>query len=269
MVTINLKGGRGNQYFQIAATIAYAKRHNIPYHIPDVTSMRGEMRPATVQNLRNKNYNQNTVRKTTVIVETGFHYEPLPFKDEWVSQDGFIIELNGFFQSPKYFEDQLSKADLMVIFDLYGQLRPVTASTVIHFRLGDYMSLQEFHPIITVDYINNAIKELAIPNHAFSPIMVLSDSPSIAETMIKSCSEVVSRGFHVVKNGDDELHFGTMNRAKSLVTSNSTFSWWAAYLNTNSNLKVVCPDPSSWFGPSLASHDTKDLLPLEWIKVKF
>jgi hypothetical protein len=49
------------------------------------------------------------------------------------------------------------------------------------------------------------------------------------------------------------------------IIANSTFSWWGAYLNNNPE-KIVCY-PDQWFGPR-AGHDTSDLFPKDWIKIK-
>ena len=49
------------------------------------------------------------------------------------------------------------------------------------------------------------------------------------------------------------------------IIANSSFSWWAAYLNSNPNKKVIAP--SKWFGPAYDHFNTKDLVPKSWIKL--
>jgi hypothetical protein len=49
------------------------------------------------------------------------------------------------------------------------------------------------------------------------------------------------------------------------IIANSSFSWWAAYLNQNINKKVIAP--INWFGPAYAHFDTEDLIPKNWIKI--
>jgi len=57
-----------------------------------------------------------------------------------------------------------------------------------------------------------------------------------------------------------------MSSCHSNIIANSSFSWWAAWLNTNQNKKVVCP--SQWVGESLSHLNTSDIHCADWIKIK-
>ena len=60
----------------------------------------------------------------------------------------------------------------------------------------------------------------------------------------------------------DYVDIYLMSLCKDNITSNSTFSWWASYLNPNPNKKIYTP--KTWF---IHSHSNEDILPPEWIKI--
>ena len=52
-----------------------------------------------------------------------------------------------------------------------------------------------------------------------------------------------------------------MSMCQNNIIANSSFSWWAAWLNNNKDKKIIAP--KKWFGPAL-SHNISDLIPNEW-----
>jgi hypothetical protein len=216
--------------------------------------------------------------------EPGFNYTPLP------KQTGATtLKLRGYFQSDKYFAD--------VRDDIYEQLqlleqqrhiramfaesvwfsRDTTVTVAMHFRIGDYAAIQEAHPILTLDYYRRALKHVIqhAPikhNDAHGKINVLifnqaCDNAVIVDHMRQLSTEFAHRcRFHKVPDMfDDWKQLLLMSVCDHNIIANSTFSWWGAYLNQNPG-KIVCR-PSTWFGPALKNHDTRDLFPDGWVQV--
>ena len=48
------------------------------------------------------------------------------------------------------------------------------------------------------------------------------------------------------------------------IISNSSFSWWAAWLNNNPDKRVISPRDGNWFGEYISHYNMKDLIPGDW-----
>lgn len=258
IVSTRLMGGLGNIMFQIASAYSLSLRDNKEM-ICDTRDMMIPHNPYTfyTDNIFRKVKFSNNLTNQNYIGEGGFHYVPIP------KLNG-NVKLIGHFQSEKYFINHKNQVlDLFEIdektkrklLEIYGDiLNEDTCS--IHVRRGDYMGLQNHHPLQTIDYYKNAVKVIGEDKH----FLIFSDD-------IKWCEE----NFSFLKNKTfitgnlDYEDLYLMSMCKDNIIANSTFSWWGAWLNKNKNKQVIIP--SKWFGISNLHLNTNDLYCDKWIKL--
>jgi hypothetical protein len=189
-----------------------------------------------------------------VYEEPYFHFNKIPFKK------GQDIAIKGYFQSYKYFDndlicERLSPPESVDVFlqDHYPEL--LTGEfTSIHVRRGDYLKALYKHPVCSKRYYQNAIKSIG-ENERF---VVISDD-------IDWCKKnISSKNITFIENSNSVIDFFIPTFCKNNIISNSSYGWWGAYLNKNSEKVVIAPDP--WFG-FRNSNNTEDLLPVSWIVI--
>jgi len=129
-----------------------------------------------------------------------------------------------------------------------------TPDLVIHSRLGDYKEEANFG-VLGLDYFSKAISLLDRDNE-LEKIWLFSDEP---ESAFELMPRDVHNAIEVIGCEEDaplEV-LRAMMSGHSFVISNSTFSWWAAFLG-NARQVVV---PSPWFARGEAPVD---LIPEDW-----
>lgn len=171
---------------------------------------------------------------------------PLP---SYVKLDGiFPIQLveSDFYQSEYLFNKEdlnfkIKKEYLIKAQEFLGQLPPSAEKVFVHVRRGDY--LQEYFLgskgiNLPKDYyltaINSFKKELKNPFFVF-----LSDDPEFVECCFKDIEN------KIISKNDYGTDLAIMTQCEYGIMSNSTFSWWGAYLMENRK-KVFCP--KYWYG---------------------
>ena len=125
----------------------------------------------------------------------------------------------------------------------------------IHVRRGDYLTKPNIHPTQTINYYMDAVK-LMSPNTLF---LVFSDDIGWCKDNFKDFTNIV-----FIEGNSDYEDLLLMSLCDNNIICNSSFSWWAAWLNQNPNKKVVAP--KLWFGSGL-NHNTKDITPENWIEL--
>ncbi len=111
---------------------------------------------------------------------------------------------------------------------------------IVHIRRGDY-SGEEKIGMLSLSYFQNAIKEIE-NDYTNLDIKLFSNGSIDLEAL------GVPHGFQSFTFVDSNSALDLLNKmrvGKIFIISNSTLSWWAAYLCSNPEKRVLCPDP--WF----------------------
>ena len=231
-------GRLGNQMFQIASTMGIARANKHACIFPR-WEYSGRFKCAIPQEKREwlHDYDWQLCEEPT----TGYNDVVLDPNQDW--------NLHGYFQSWRYFEilrDSLQ--DLYFAFQ--GDTTPLPY-TSIHIRRGDYEQRRDTHPDLWPDYYDAAMQILG------GPFMVFSDDVSWCHDRFRYLVNKVV--ICTIKDPIDAIWI--MSRCQDNIIANSSFSWWAAYLNRNLDKRVIAPNNY------VVGETSDDRLPPEWIRV--
>ena len=114
-----------------------------------------------------------------------------------------------------------------------------TNSVAVHIRRGDYLKLQNIYGnICTEEYYRNAITKMyqMIENPVF---FFFSDDMEWAKQTFTFDKNFVFADGRGVWQDYHDMHL--MSECKNMIMANSSFSWWAAFLNANVDKQIICP----------------------------
>ena len=138
------------------------------------------------------------------------------------------------------------------------ELDSLASPIVVHIRRGDYVGIKELG-FLSERYYKESISYLAnqLPS---SPIWIFSDDfQGIAEyipiEVFKRCKTI---NFEPENSAANLM---AMRLGFAYVISNSTYSWWGAFLSETKNPTVICP--KNWFA---TKPNALDLIPPGWIE---
>jgi hypothetical protein len=295
MIIVNLKGGMGNQMFQYAIARSLAEKNKTEFRMDltyllenqpknsehvfrnyDLDIFNIEEKIATKKELKsffgdtfmrkilNKIPSGNT--EGVIVQEKKFRFDP-----EIMKLSGNVY-LDGYWQSPEYFSDVEDLIRNEFTFknefdaknsELAEEISSVNA-VCLNVRRADFISIghaNKFHGVMGVDYFEKAIGYIASKFSDFI-IYIFSDD-------IDWCRDNIKRKYptkligHEYAGDKFQYYLHHMSLCKHFIIPNSTFAWWAAWLNNNSEKIVVAP--KRWFADK--SIDTSDLIPENWIRI--
>lgn len=292
MITIRLKGGMGNQIFQYAfgknlarllntemqidltALLDRSRGDDFVYRDYDLTIFKLENKFAfspSLLRLAHKTKSSGVTRLIRQYVdrnyknykEPGFGFQPTLISEP---QDNTVYE--GWFQSYRYFEeieDQLKK-DLEFSIPILEKSRLLLSKI----KAGNAICLNVRRTdFLKVDTLNTTNKEYFL--RAVDRISQLVDQPEffIFSDDVEWCRQELQLDFPttVVDHSHKGYKFGNymqlMKACRHFIIPNSSFAWWAVWLNDNPDKVVIAP--KNWFSDE--GIDTSALVPKQWIRL--
>lgn len=252
------KGRLGNQLFFVASTIGIAIKNKTTY---EFTSQMGH------SGINYQGMFKNSLPIVDIIPQKKLHQEKFSYYDV-VLDNNDDVEIMGYFQSEKFFShceplirSQFEFKDELVS-EVINKYPTIKDSLSIHIRRGDYVNQPNHHPVSPISYYENILNTIG---DNYNNIFVFSDDIEWVKEKFIGEKYV----FPSFENDCDTMSFILMSCAKDNVICNSTYSWWAAWLNKNETKKVYSPTHKEWFGLSYNNLDTKDLIPDNWIKIEY
>lgn len=249
MVTCNLKGGLGNQMFQISATVGLSMRNNIEYCFDFdncFTPNQGKPSNCYEDNIFKKIPKKKITQIEYVYSEPKFSYTPIKYYKNMI--------IDGYFQSEKYFSDYSDQ--IIKLFNISTEKFISNEEvTSVHIRRGDYLKFSKHHRVLDKEYYESAIKKINRGVFLF-----------FSDDIIWVKENFKSENFFYSESTSEVEELGLMSNCTNNIIANSSFSWWGAYLNKNISKIVISPNHRYWFGES-GPKDTEDLIPESWIQI--
>ncbi len=271
MIGLQLQGQLGNQLFQIAFIRFTSKILHESYVIIDDKSYGCLAEKYFILRFYEKRYFRKILkylflRKPRKILEFNNWQESGTVMGS--IKPGALYK--GFFQSDFFLNNvageklfRIKKKYKRIFIEKYGDLFKRYKVVLIHIRLKDYLEIgtkelggRDLH--LPLEYYRKAFEKLETDEN--TKVLVISDDIQYVKQNFK-----LGVPFGVEEN-PSVIDFLLLVNANSLVISNSTFSWWGAYLNTREDLKVIAPE--FWLGFKVKKTYPVDIICNTWSTVQ-
>jgi hypothetical protein len=294
MVIVRLAGGMGNQMFEYAVGRSLAIKNNttlgldlaflldrtpIPHftfrdYDLDVFNIDAAIVSRKDVPALYRKYHLGWAMRYVDFIRRKFISQPGKEKmpntfDHSVMELGPNIYLEGWWQTPKYFEeyqevirnDFTLKAPLSEKSQQLAEEIKNAVSACIHVRRGDYVG-NAFHDVgLGESYYKEGLAYISSKVDV-EKIYVFSDDIEWCKNNLHFDIETMFVGpEYAGKKGEE--HVMLMSMCKHFIIPNSSFAWWGAWLSAASEKIVIAP--KRWFAD--ASIDTTDLIPAQWIRI--
>jgi len=253
-------GELGNQMFQVAATIGYARKYG-----------KEEIFPVWKCGLTEKKYSdifKGRIKESKGFIPTDFTISYMELKYIELQNFDGNVDLSGYFQSERYFSHceeeirELFRPNDKIrdyIEKKYMNILDQSSKVALHIRTYKRAANDDdMHAGCTLEYLEKSQKILDREVY-----VVFTDNIREAKKILPP-----NRNYFFPEKEENYIDLFLMGYFDSFIISASSFGWWGAWLGRSSEKKVLVPE--KWFNEnSRISHlNDNDIVPASWTRVK-
>ncbi len=293
MVIVRLMGGLGNQMFQYAAARRLALAHAVPLKLDVSWFAQSADRTYALHAL---NIQEAFVTPEELVEVRGPSKRGIPrvvfrlrrrfkigYRWTWIHERRLSpfdrrafnarerTYLDGYWQSEKYFLDVADtiRREFTIDFRPDARTREIvdqmatTQSVSVHIRRGDYVSDPRTSParsVCTPEYYQRCVshvgERLADPH-----LFLFSDDPDWVARNLRFDHPWTLVSGRAARTDHEDLRL--MSACRHHIIANSSFSWWAAWLNPHRDKLVLAP--RRWMNDPRV--DDRDVVPSGWTRL--
>lgn len=271
MIIVRINGGLGNQLFQYAAACSLASKNNDILKIDVLGYQPSRNQKQIYRNLDITDFSISAAIATSEEVNKiknrwGFLSKVLrlfrqkilklyyvDWHPEILDQAGNIY-LDGYFQSEKYFLGRVDQilGEFTLKPDLCNEIEPIVQliqskpiSVSLHIRRGDYVEnpkTMQYHLVCDIEYYERAIAYMQ-QKYSNLHLFIFSDDPDwVKKNLSVTHATFISSDKGAENSLKPSQELVLMSKCDHHILSNSSFSWWGAYLNQSTCKTVLVPD---------------------------
>lgn len=295
MIVLELAGGLGNQMFQYAAArslqqktgekiacnlyqfqfdqqreyslLHFALHDNLVFWKPGKQNLYGKQKELWIRILhkigatRGKRSFETLARHGFAMSFDIYAFYPMPLRKNMYLKSNFqswkyFAEIRELLLNDFAFREEPDKKNT----DMLQRIQQ-TEAVCVHIRRGDYVTNPKdakFLNICGKDYYEKAIESMK--KQLQHPVFYIFSNTKQDLDWIKQHYAMPEKSIYVDLNNQDYQELRLMKECKHFIISNSTFSWWAQYLCTNTEKIVMAP--SRWNNEE--SQDASDIYMKNW-----
>lgn len=262
----------GNQMFIYACARSLSKKLNAPYCLSEIDKLKFfELSQEDYSKNKRKYLRFKILNKLKLSKFKFEHYQDnrIDYSEKMIAENHKTLWYYGYFQSEKYFYN--NQQELKKLFAIKKEYKNEFANSnkklnlgnnyiSVHIRLKDYKT---FGP----DYLNGP--DLSLPfsyyhrllsdyKNTDRKIVIMSDEPQLVK------KEFAYLNNAIYSEESPIVDFQIIQHAEICINANSTFSWWAAWLNDRKDKKVFVPN--YFLGFKVKKEFPINIIPEGWSK---